>query len=217
MARIPPPVIDIGRCPSVVSIRAPNCPRGSTIRCIGRRLRESSPTTLEKNEHPDKIPESNRTVVPELAALRSLRGASRPPRPFPWIRTVSVGPATLSISTPSPSRQRNVLKQSAPRGKFSAVVMPSAIAPISAARWAMALSPGTRVSPRSRFAGRISTVFMIFGFDPVETESQNSTLVRWRPPPGTHALMGSAPRRRSATPAFSRFGIGGGKLRFAES
>src|SRR2546430_12540661 len=55
---------------------APIFARGSITRRIGRRRREPSPSMVEWNSCPERIPASRRIVVPEFPASSDRRGRS---------------------------------------------------------------------------------------------------------------------------------------------
>src|SRR5438105_4130322 len=123
---------------------APNFRNGSTIRFIGRRERDSSPTKVDANGNPARRPDIRRTVVPELPAFKARDAFCSPFKPRP--STVTVDPSRL-IATPRSVKQSSVDWQSALSAKLWIVVLPSATAPIIASLWLMDLSPGTDAPP----------------------------------------------------------------------
>jgi hypothetical protein len=50
---------------------------------IGRLLNDGSPTIVESNRCPERIPDSKRIVVPEFPASKGAKGLLNPLGPFP--------------------------------------------------------------------------------------------------------------------------------------
>jgi hypothetical protein len=91
---------------------------------MGRRRSDASPSSVDRNSCPAKIPESMRIVVHEFPASSVRRVLRKPPRPAPWTRTRS---PSISIFTPSREKQSSVLWQSAAAEKCVISLGPSAI------------------------------------------------------------------------------------------
>src|SRR5579859_2658931 len=136
-----------GAQPLLLSIWAPMALRGAITRCMGRLLRDSSPTSLAANSCPASRPMRMRMAVPELPRSSGALGALRPmrPRPCTWTRSA----AGMSTFTPRARTAARVARQSAPGRNPLMRVSPSAMAPSSSARWEMDLSPGTVSLPLS--------------------------------------------------------------------
>lgn len=132
-------------------ISAPIFTSGSITLPMGRLRREGSPVIIEKKSCPVNKPSSRRMVVPELPASNRSSGSQKPLRPLPRIQIFPF--SCCWISTPSASRHCSVLQQSAPFEKLCITVFPSAMEPISAARWDMDLSPGTQQEPFNFLSG----------------------------------------------------------------
>jgi hypothetical protein len=92
-----------------------------------------------------------RIVEPELPASSTASGARQAARP----PAITSSRPSCRIATPRPRRHASVDAQSAALEKLRTRVSPSAIAPMSAARCEMDLSPGRVNVPRTQAAGSI--------------------------------------------------------------
>ena len=138
-----------------VSTETPMRRSGSAIRSIGRRDRDSSPTSSKRPSCPARIPASSRISVPALPQSIGSPGARSPRRPAP--RTTSVVSPSSTTSTPSARTAASVDSVSPERPQPSTRTSPSQRAPTSSARCEIDLSPGTRTWPVSAAAGATFT------------------------------------------------------------
>ena len=81
-----------GERPLADVMRAPIALNGSMMRCMGRRLSDSSPTSDTRIGWLATSPESSRSVVPELPASSGAPGWRKPAAPRPAIAR-AFGPA----------------------------------------------------------------------------------------------------------------------------
>ena len=125
------------------SIRVPMARRGYTIRRMGRLRSDGSPSRTAATPAPDRIPVSNRAVVPLFP--QSSRGGAPPARPPPGQRIVRP-PSSSSHSMAAPSRcmARTLERTSAPVESPRTTESEAASGARSAARCEIDLSPGTR-------------------------------------------------------------------------
>jgi len=136
---------------AVVSICAPICRSGSTMRRIGRRDSDSSPIRVVGKFWAASRPVISRIEVPELPRSSACAGSRRPCRPTPWTRRwVS---ASWSMRTPMARNAFMVLRQSSPVRKPRTSDWPSAREASITARCEIDLSPGTRTVPENEPPG----------------------------------------------------------------
>ena len=107
-------------------MEAPISVRGVMMRPMGRFLMEASPVTSEEKGWAARIPEISLVVVPLFPQSRTLFGAERPCRPFPWIKS---SPFFCSTGIPMALKQPMVERQSALSRKPRTQVVPFARAP----------------------------------------------------------------------------------------
>ncbi len=177
-----PPVVT-GGLPSVVRTVAPIRRKGPATLSIGRRDRDSSPTSVVGNGWPASRPMKSRVDVPELPRSSAAGAWRRPWRPTPW--TVTRVSSGCSISTPIARSAASVARQSSPGRKPEISLVPVAIAPSINARCEMDLSPGTRMVPSIRSVGLIVKDSPAMGFI--------ARKAAWR---GSRATARSAPAGR---------------------
>ena len=136
------------RSPSSAAItRAPIRRIGSSIRFIGRRRSEASPSNVAVIGHPPAAPMTSRQPVPELPKSRAAAGAAKPPTPTP--STCHFSSPQRSTRAPSARIARAVLITSSPSRSPEITVRPTASAPMISARCEIDLSPGARRRPFS--------------------------------------------------------------------
>ena len=143
------PFSTIGQRPPSASLRtwAPIRRSGSSMRPIGRFLREASPSKVAVTPWPPTTPIISREPVPALPKSSVPRGATSAPRPGPRIRQ-RPGPSR-SIAAPRASQALPVLSTSSPSRRPSTRVSPQVRRPKMKARWEIDLSPGGRKRPLS--------------------------------------------------------------------
>src|SRR5262245_7650028 len=143
---------------------------GSATRSIGRRLRDSSPSSTASPAAPARMPARSRIVVPELPQSIAWRPPAPRPGPAPPIRTTPRPSST--VRAPSAAIAPSDERTSPPPGTPRMVVVPSARAPIRIARCAIDLSPGTSSVPASPVRGGPTRTSLIVPADALARASR---------------------------------------------
>ena len=143
---------------------APIRSSGSATRSMGRPRREASPVRWAVTGSPATRPNNRRIPVPELPRSIGPSGGWSRDRP-PWTR---IEPPDSSTSAPRARIASRVRCTSSPSERPVMVVVPSASAASSRARWEMDLSPGTRSVPTRARPPVTSKVSGLIGWAPPE-------------------------------------------------